>query len=750
MPLNKLAAELYAEVLVDIDSRGVDRSYHYGIPSKLSDLVTVGSIVLISFGRRKITGYVLEINSDLKFLAEEIEVKNIEDVLDTGPVFTPQQLSLARWLSEYYLCTLVSALQTIISPRIRGTGPKKIKGLYPASGVTELNFSDRAVKSRQVWQVAKENPGLTRRQLAVLAGASETVVGKMVSMGLLQHREIKVRRNPYPKIQTIKQHKYKLTSEQDAALKEIISAMKHWKPKVFLLFGVTGSGKTEVYIRSIIHALSAGKRILVMVPEIALTPQMVIQYKGYFGEQVAVLHSRLSDGERYDEWNRIADGEASVILGTRSAAFAPLSNLGLVIVDEEHEPSYKQEETPRYHARDVALKLISQHNAVAVLGSATPSLESYQRALSGGPYRLLTMLNRVEERALPLVQLIDMKEELKKGNPGILSGTLIDAIKERLERKEQIVLFLNRRGYATLVVCRECGLVMKCSHCDISLTYHVAGHLSCHYCNAVFQGEYCPDCGSKLVERFGAGTQRLELEIKKHFPEAGILRMDSDTTGRKGSHAKILNSFQDGKADILIGTQMVAKGLDVPDVTLVGVVNADTSLHMPDFRAAERTFQLIAQVAGRTGRGKLGGEVLVQTFTPKHYSIVFASKHDYTSFFQHEINIRKKMRYPPFTRLARVLVSGKDVETVTEMAEKLAVTINKTAQLPDYNGLIEVLGPSAANISKIKDRYRYHLVIKSKSGKLLKEILMVAIEHSKVKQQKDNGFVVDIDPQNLM
>ncbi len=487
-----------------------------------------------------------------------------------------------------------------------------------------------------------------------------------------------------------------------------------------------------------------------MVPEIALTPQMVYRFKAFFGDKVAVLHSRLSEGERYDEWARIAEGTAPVVLGTRSSAFAPFKDLGLIIVDEEHEPTYKQEENPRYHARDVVLKLVGQFECVAVLGSATPSLETYQRALPGGPYQLLTMLNRVENRSLPQVRLIDMRKEIKAGNPGILSSPLIAAIRERLERNEKVVLFLNRRGYATLVVCRECGLVMKCSHCDISLTYHTGGKLQCHYCNNSYFRKNCPDCNSKLVEYFGAGTQKLEEEIGKYFPQAVVLRMDSDTTGRKGAHNKILNSFKDGKADILIGTQMVTKGLDVPDVTLVGVVNADLSLHMPDFRSAERTFQLIAQVAGRTGRGELGGEVLVQTFTPGHYSIVFASEHDYMGFFKHEINIRKKMNYPPFARLARILFLGKKLEEVKELAEQWASTLRNFLKSQDYNGMIEVLGPAPAQIARVKDRYRWHLVIKSKSGKILRTLIQYSLEQNKNYQRKDTALVVDIDPQNLM
>ncbi|NTW05523.1 MAG: primosomal protein N' [Peptococcaceae bacterium] len=742
--------EIFSQVLVDVDARNIDRNFCYLIPDRLVDRIGIGSVVIVPFGRRKVTGYIIDLGTDPLVLSKGIRIKNIEEIVDEGPVFTKKQLELARWMSEYYLCSLISALQTVIAPRIHRTGPKKVNGLFVIPNLPEPEFSPRAVKSHLLWQTVKNNPGLTPGRAAELAGVSESVAGRLVSLGILEYRSIEIRRNPYPLIEKISQKEYMHTPEQNAALEEIRRAINTGGSKVFLLFGVTGSGKTEVYIQAIKQCLAKGKQSLLLVPEIALTPQLITEFKGLFGDKVAVLHSRLSDGERYDEWNRIASGLAQVILGTRSAAFAPLNNLGLAIMDEEHEPSYKQEENPRYHAREVVLRLIGQFNGVAVLGSATPSLESYQRTFPGGPYTLLSMLNRVEMREMPTVRLIDMGEELKTGSPGILSNIMISAINQRLEKKEQVVLFLNRRGYATLVVCRECGLVMKCSHCDISLTYHNAGHLSCHYCNGLFPGQFCPDCGSKLVEYFGAGTQKLEEEIKGQFPKAVVVRMDSDTTTRKGSHGKILSIFREGKADILIGTQMVAKGLDIPDVTLVGVVNADLSLHMPDFRSSERTFQLIAQVAGRTGRGELGGEVMVQTFTPKHYSILYASKHDYPGFFNYEINIRKAMRYPPFSRLARILFFGREEEDVKKNAVKWASILKKKIEINRYSELIEILGPAPAQISKIKDRYRYHIVVKSGSGKQLKALINEVIKDNGDKFKKDSGFMVDIDPQSLM
>ncbi len=742
---------LFAEVLVEVAARKIDRGFHYAVPAGMAGKIKVGSRVLVPFGRRSVPGYVTGLGPAPECLPEKMEIKEIRDIIDEGPVFTPGQMELARWMAGYYLCPVVSALQAVIWPRIQGAGPKKVKGLYPAVPAGGDPSFGRAAKSKAVWTTALAHPGMSRKELAAASGASVAVVDKLVAGGLLRYGEIEVRRDPYPAGEVAEGDGFRLTREQAAVLEAIKKAVDSYKREVFLLYGVTGSGKTEVYLRAIAHTLAAGRQALVMVPEIALTPQMVSAFKGRFGDRVAVLHSRLSDGERYDEWARIACGVAPVVLGTRSAAFAPLVGPGLIVMDEEHEPSYKQDETPRYHARDVALRLAGQFEAVAVLGSATPSVESYHRAQPGGPYKLLTIARRVEARPMPEVRIIDLREELKAGNSGILSRRLASAVGDRLARKEQVILFLNRRGYATLVVCRECGLVMKCPHCDISLTYHASGRLCCHYCNHTAPARgFCPECGSGLVEHFGTGTQKVEEEVKRIFPGAGILRMDSDTTGRKGSHGRLLGIFREGGADVLIGTQMVAKGLDIPRVTLVGVINADISLHMPDFRSAERTFQLVAQVAGRTGRGDLGGEVLVQTMSPGHYSIVLASRHDYAGFYAQEMRVRRSLGYPPFTRLARVLVTGGDEGEVRDLAEEWVSAMTGLAGEPPGRGGVEILGPAPAPLSRIKDRYRYHIIVKSASGNRLRALLQSAMDLVREKTGSGTAAVVDIDPQNLM
>lgn len=741
--------QICAEVLVEVATIKINHSFHYLVPPRLRSSVRVGSRVLVPFNRRQVTGYVIDFAASTGDIPGKFDMKEIDEVIDEGPVFTTGQMELARWMADYYLCSLISALQSIISPRIKGTGAKMVKGLYTVCpGGKPPEFNRRAAKRKAAWLTAAANPGSIRGELAAKAGVSVSVVDKLVAEGLLQARDVERRRDPYPDEDQGKPEVFALTTEQTAALQEIKKYIDRNERRVFLLHGVTSSGKTEVYLRAIDHALGRGKQAIMMVPEISLTPQMVSSFKGRFGDRVAVLHSRLSEGERYDEWRRVASGRADVVLGARSAVFAPMVNPGLIILDEEHEPSYKQEETPRYHARDVALKLAGQFEAVAVLGSATPSIESYCRA-RGGPYSLLELTKRVEMKPMPGVKVIDMGKELKSGNSGIFSRQLVSAVRDTLDRGEQVILFLNRRGYSTFVVCRECGLVMKCPHCDISLTFHAGGRLRCHYCNysAPVRG-FCPDCNSKFVEYFGTGTQRVEEEVLRLFPGVRVLRMDSDTTSRKGSHGRILKRFREGEADILIGTQMVAKGLDMQRVTLVGVINADITLHMPDFRAAERTFQLVAQVAGRTGRGELGGQVLVQTFSPTHYSVVLASTHDYAGFYRQEMKLRKTLGYPPFTRLARVLFTGRDEEQVRAVAEKWASLLAGDNNEQKQPVGVEILGPSPAPLTRAKDRYRYHIIIKSESGNRLRSVLRPVM--GRVEARSGVKAVVDIDPQNLM
>lgn len=727
---------MHVEVLVNLAARRVDKIFHYNVPAALTGKVQVGSRVLVPFGGRKLEGYVVGFSP----APDPAILKDVAALLDTGPFFSSHQLSLARWIAAYYLCPTIKALQAMIWPLLQVAGPKKVRGLWPVACPENLPDEKRAPKSAMVWQVALARPGMSRTELALAAGVSPSVVDGLVARGLLRGEERITRRDPCARLPEIKTEPPLLNQEQSRAVREIVAALGRGKREVFLLHGVTGSGKTEVYLHAIAAALDRGLQAMMLVPEIALTPQMVDVFRSRFGSRVAVLHSRLSHGERYDEYQRLRTGEARVALGARSAVFAPLENAGLIILDEEHEPSYKQDDTPRYHARGVALRLAGLTGAVVVLGSATPSLETYCRAGTG--YRLLELTRRVAGRLLPRVRILDLRQELQTGNKSIFSRQLQQAIAHRLSRQEQVILFLNRRGYATLVVCRECGLVLKCPHCDISLTYHTSGRLRCHYCNyTILAPSLCPGCGSRHMAYFGTGTQKVEQEIRQLFPNAAILRLDGDTVGPRGAHREIVEDFRQRKADILIGTQMVAKGLDLPGVTLVGVINADITLYMPDFRASERTFQLLTQVAGRSGRGEQGGEVLVQTYSPHHYAVTCAQNHDYRGFYRQEMALRRSLGYPPFAHLCRLVVSGGKEEEVQEAAAALAEVIQG----------VELLGPAPAPLTRIKDRYRWHLVLKAGTPALLREAVSAGLTaFAKYHRHRRVQVFADIDPQSMM
>ncbi|PAF30094.1 primosomal protein N' [Paenibacillus sp. 7516] len=600
--------------------------------------------------------------------------------------------------------------------------------------------------------------------LATLQVSAATVKG-LEEKGLLVTEDVEVFRDPYQGRKFRATEPLALTAEQQNVYDKINGRLQERRHGVFLLHGVTGSGKTEVYLQTIQQCIEQDRQAIVLVPEIALTPQMVERFKGRFGDQVAVMHSRLSGGERYDEWRKIREGQVKVAIGARSAVFAPFDRLGLIIMDEEHETSYKQEETPKYHARDVAVKRAQQHQAVVVLGSATPSLESYYAARSQSNDDFAPLLLEMPTRALgnnlPDVRIIDMREELKDGNRSMFSRALHKGLEERLERGEQTVLLLNRRGYSTFVMCRSCGYVAGCPECDISLTYHQrSNNLRCHYCGyAEAAPEVCPECGSEHIRYFGTGTQRVEEELAKLFPGIRVIRMDVDTTTEKGSHEKLLKQFREKKADVLLGTQMVAKGLDFPDVTLVGVITADSALNLPDFRAAEKTFQLLTQVAGRAGRHQLPGEVFVQSYTPEHYSIGHASQHDYVSFVREELLHRRNLQYPPYCRLILVTFSHEQLPVLIRLAENYTRLLKERANAAGWlgsldrfsNDAFDVLGPVASPIPRIKNRYRFQCMIKWRGDV---DAIGIALETARrmdddVQAQK-LLISLDVDPQMLM
>lgn len=628
----------YADVIVDISSGKLDRTFQYKIPEELRGGVKPGTPVKVPFGAKdRVTqGYVVGVTDECAY--DEGKLKPLLSVDEGRTEAESRLIELAAWMREQYGSTMLQALRAVL--------PVKKK-----------------VKARP------------RKTFSFDAGPSEAVT---------------------------------LTDEQRAVVDAVKADMDAGVRKTYLLHGVTGSGKTEVYMELIAHVLTGGRQAIVLIPEIALTYQTVIRFKGRFGERVSFINSRLSDGERYDQFMRAKRGEVDVMIGPRSALFTPFPRLGMIIVDEEHENSYKSEASPRYHARETAIERARLEGASVLLGSATPSVEAYQAALAGR-YTLFRLEKRVEDRVLPKVYTIDMREELRSGSRSIFSEKLRGLINDRLSKGQQTMLFLNRRGYAGFVSCRACGYVVKCPHCDVSLSRHRGGQLKCHYCGYTMPDiSVCPECGSPHIGGFRAGTQQIEELVKKEFPGARALRMDMDTTRKKGGHDEILAAFAGGGADILIGTQMIVKGHDFPDVTLVGILAADLSLHVPDFRASERTFQLLTQAAGRAGRGSEAGEVVIQTYSPKHYAVACAARQDYEGFFQKEMEYRSLMDYPPAANMLAVHLSGKD----PEILETAAGYLKKYGDHIGKKRSVRLIGPADAPISKINDVYKKIIYLK--------------------------------------
>ncbi|RIP33575.1 primosomal protein N' [Staphylococcus gallinarum] len=578
-------------------------------------------------------------------------------------------------------------------------------------------------------------------------GFSKSSVDTLVRKGYIEKYETIVERNPFATNVFEQDEKQQLTQEQQSAYDAISKTIEAKTQRTFLLHGVTGSGKTEVYLQTIEQVLQAGKEAMMLVPEIALTPQMVLRFKRRFGDEVAVLHSGLSKGERYDEWQKIRDGKAKVSVGARSSVFAPFKSLGMIIIDEEHESSYKQEDYPRYHARDIAEWRSQYHQCPLVLGSATPSLESFARA-EKNVYQLLSLPNRVNQQAMPEINIVDMREELAAGNRSMFSTELKEAIQLRLDRNEQIVLFLNRRGYASFMLCRDCGHVPQCPNCDISLTYHKStDQLKCHYCgHQEAAPNICPSCESEHIRQVGTGTQRVEELLQDTFNEARIIRMDVDTTSRKGAHEKLLNDFEAGHGDILLGTQMIAKGLDYPNITLVGVLNADTMLNLPDFRASERTYQLLTQVSGRAGRHEKEGQVIIQTYNPDHYAIKDVQENDYRAFFEKEMNFRKLGKYPPYFFLINFTIAHKDMKKVMKASKHIHQIL-----LQHLSDKALVLGPSPAALARINNEYRFQILVKYKSEVALHEALKYLDDYYHDQYIKEKlALKIDINPNMMM
>ena len=707
---------MYAEVVVDIPSKSAKGLFHYGIPTRLRDTVRIGSAVLVPFGTRKLTGYIVG-------FTETPDISKVKDIckIQSDTVIPGQMVKLAEFIRDYYMSSLGEAIAQMYPASVR-RGKARIKtesfvGLaVPQEDARALvvSMKKRAPRQSQTLEtVLQRGPVISKRLLNKGPGSTRGAVNALIRKGILKEIKKEIFRSPVKGIPRVQKAAPTLTPEQKEAVAIIIDGLDQVSPKPYLLHGVTASGKTEIYMHVIESVLEKGRSAIVLVPEISLAPQMITEFLNRFGRNVAVLHSKLSPGERYDEWRRAEQGDAKIVIGARSAVFAPTKDLGIIVVDEEHENSYKQEESPRYHARNIACERAKMSGAVCLLGSATPSVESYYKALNGD-YKLLELTQRVEMWEMPSVEIVDMREELAEGNKTIFSRSLSHAISHRLADGDQIILFLNRRGYSTFVLCRECGYSMKCPECDVPLTYHTSSNnVRCHYCDYSERvPSICPKCKGRYIKYFGAGTQKIEEEVKRMFPHARTVRMDTDTTQRKGAHESIVNSFKNGDYDILVGTQMVAKGLDFPNVTLVGVISADTCLNLPDYRAGERTFQLLTQVAGRAGRGEKKGHVIVQTYSPEHYSIKLGKDYNYKGFYNEEIACRKEGFYPPFSRLVHVVISGKHLPAVESYITAFVRMLQSKSRLSNQENNIRILGPAPCTLARIKGMHRWQALLK--------------------------------------
>lgn len=731
--------KIYADIIVNSDALDIDRTFTYEVPENLKKLVEIGQLVKVPFGIKNNITYGFIINIIEKEQIAGIRIKKIKSIFLQDPILTADDFKLIKFLRENYLCKYIDAIRLMIPHGVlRGVKPKNKKVIVFVKDILDYKKNQRY---KDVLEFVKSNSRkFTKAELTKEYSLSLYKINKLIEEGYIEVEEEKVNRYNSKAYDNFDEKP--LTEEQFLALKKIKSTDKN----IILLKGVTGSGKTEIYMRLVDEGLKAGKSSIILVPEISLTPQMIERFKGRFGNEVALFHSKLSDGERFDEWYRVKEGKAKVIIGARSAVFLPANNIGFIIVDEEHENTYKSEQNPKYQTKEVAEFISKLKGCKVILGSATPSIENYYRAISG-EIELVELKNRVDSKDMPKMEIVDMRRELKFGNISLFSSKLYNEIKEALDRKEQIILFLNRRGFSTFVSCRSCGYVFKCPNCDISMTYHKNGFLVCHYCGKVEkQSKLCPKCQSKYVKFFGAGTQRVEEEVLKYFKNVKVLRMDAETTKNKNSHELIYNSFKNGEADILIGTQMISKGLDFENVTLVGVLAADISINVPDFRAAERTFQIITQVSGRAGRGNKEGKVIIQTYTPEHYSLLYARNYDYEGFYNEEFAIRGLMSYPPFGKILLVNGISKDEGKLKAFMNSISMEFRNIKK--EYEN-IEMLGPVPCIITKIKENYRWQILFKGDiSIEFCKKIKDRLYDLNK-NVYNEIRVTIDINPNNL-
>lgn len=721
---------MYANVIIQYGNKAVDREFTYIVPSSLIGKIKIGHRVRVLFNNRTIEGFVLSLRDTYE---GEYQLNEILSLVDEEPILNEEMLYLGVEICNKTLCSKISAYQVMLPKALKakeGTviGVKQNRYIVLNASLQEVDdylSTCRFANQKAILEQLKEEG-------RILLKSKISGIDTLIHKGIIRYE--------YEEAYRYSAHKsgrYTVVRLNDMQQK-VVDSVDLFNHDTYLLYGVTGSGKTEVYMELINLVLKHGKTAIMLVPEISLTPQIVDRFVTRFGNHVAILHSGLSDSERYDEYRKIMEGKVRIVVGARSAIFAPLKNLGIVVVDEEHTSTYKQDNHPRYNAKDVAILRGKYNHCPVVFGSATPSLETFARAVNG-VYKLLTLTKRAGNGKLPHVNVVDMRTEIKKGN-FILSKVLIDKIHNRLTKHEQVILLLNRRGYSSMLTCRDCGSVLKCPNCDISLTYHKSSNSNrCHYCNySVKNVRVCPQCGSSNIKDYGLGTEKLEEELHRLF-QARIVRMDMDTTSKKGMHEKIIEAFGAHQYDILVGTQMIAKGLDFPLVTLVGVINADSSLNIPDFRSAETTFQLLSQVSGRAGRSDLAGEVVIQTYNPDHYSIRYAREHDYLSFYKEEMRIRKELSYSPYYYITLVNIASRDYDLGFKEANKIGEYLRKK-----LDSSTKVLGPSMANIFRINNVYHYQCIIKYKKDDKLNQVLREIDTIYKVNNKVDVD--VDVDP----
>ena len=723
-----------AEVAVPLH---VAQTFTYRLTPEQSIDAKPGARIIVPFGRKLLTGYIVALHEKLpaNIPLTEAEIKEAKSLVDRFPVCTEEILQLALWVSEYYACPIGEVIKAALPPGMK----PKLRRFVRATDLQPEKITD---KQQSVLDTLKQHGTMPLQEL------SAAVVSALERKGLVEIFDGAVRRDPLAHSTLPEAEDHTLTRAQQSVLDQIVDQVKEETYSAFLLHGVTGSGKTEIYIRAMSAALARGRSAMMLVPEIALTPVFSRRLRSFFGDQVAIFHSSLQTGERFDEWARVKNGAARVVIGTRSAVFAPVQNLGLIVVDEEHESTYRQQESPYYNARDVAIVRAQKESAAVVLGSATPSLESYHNARAG-KYKLLTLPERIAARPMAAATIIDMRNVfVRHGKPRVFSDELLEAIQETYERREQSIILLNRRGYSSFILCRSCGETVQCPNCDVTLTYHRSERvIVCHYCNhrkAV--PRVCPSCGKKYIYYVGEGTEQIEEMLTQLFPSLRVARIDRDTTARRRVFEQTLSDFSAGKIDTLVGTQMLAKGHDFPNVTLVGVVSVDAGLALPDFRSAERTFQLITQVAGRAGRGDRPGRVLIQTYHPYHYALRHACAQDFAGFYNEEIQYRQNHLYPPFVALATLLVHGPDLGRVRSDSLEL----RKQLDAANEGRKCRILGPAPAPLSRLKGEHRFQLLLKSRSRRSLREVADAALKSVSENGVNLRSVNLEIDPVSIM